>query len=468
MAPREPLDQMPDTDGMIAPAAATSGGVAISHERPAPETEPHVIAPLIVALPDGRRLTARKWSLAGIRDGVLAGTDLTGARLMIPFQGIEVGFPVHLAPAPGGGFWAFEGLTGRQREALGLFYRNLMTGKMAATDEVITALDTPVDLVPMGETEEEKAAGLARVRPRALRIVWNVIYYALLLAVVGGYLGSLAWKRLDHVALSNSRYVAPIVELSAPAPGFVTEIAAPAGTEVRAGDLLVRMTDPEAEASLAEVRGLISQAEARLAEAKARLDRHLQGRGAARALASDPVAFDVGTTLVPGDFHDIRLRLEQDIRLIELELRALRGERGRLRDRSRALEVLAPQAGRIDQLLVPVDGYQRVGTPLLVFETDAPRRVIGWLDASEAAHVWQGMRASVRYSVAGETRTAPAIVAAIEAGSDPLRPDAYGLLVYLDLSGLTLAETRSLLPHNAAVEVRLHRDLAQRWFGLGD
>jgi multidrug resistance efflux pump len=236
---------------------------------------------------------------------------------------------------------------------------------------------------------------------------------------------------------------------------------------VQAGDLLVRMTDPEAEASLAEVRGLIAQAEARLAEAQARLGRHSQGRDAARANATDPAAFDVGTPFAPGDFHDIRLRLEQDTRLIELELRALRSERGRLRDRSRALEVLAPQAGRIDRVLVPVDSYQRVGTPLLVFETDAPRRVIGWLDASEAAHVWQGMRASVRYSVAGETRTATAVVAAIEAGSDPLRPDAYGLLVYLDLAGLALAETRALLPHNAAVEVRLHRDLAQRWFGMG-
>ena len=75
------------------------------------------------------------------------------------------------------------------------------------------------------------------------------------------------------------------------------------------------------------------------------------------------------------------------------------------------------------------------------------------------------MRATVRYSVSGETRSAPATVTMIEAGTDPLRPDAYGLLVHLDLQGLSLAETRSLLPHNAAVEVRLHRDLAQRWFG---
>lgn len=448
-------------------AVPGSSGVRIDHERPAPDTETHVIAPLILTLPDGRRLTARKWSLSGIRDAILSGEDLTDARLMIPFQGIEVGFPVLLTPSADGTVWAFEGLTGRQREVLGLFYRNLMTGKMAATDEVITALDTPVDLVPMGETDEEKAVGMAKVKPRALRVVWKLVYYALLLAVVGGYLGSLVWNRLDHAPLSNARYVAPYVELAAPNAGFVAQIVAADQTAVAAGALLIRMTDPEADEGLADVRGVITQAELRLAEVEVRKNAHLAGRAAAPAAAVDPDQFDAGISVLPGDFHDIRQRLEQDARMIVLELRALRAERGRLRDRARGLEVLAPASGRVDRVLVSEAAYQRVGTPLLVFETDAPRRILGWLDASEAAHVWQGMRASVLYSVAGETRAAAATVTAIEAGTDPMRPDAYGLVVHLELTGLTLADTRALLPHNAAVEVRLHRDLAQRWFGIG-
>lgn len=460
--PTPPKARVAETEPAAGPL-----GVRIDHERPAPDTEPLVIAPLVVALPDGRRLTARKWSLSGIRDAVLSGENLTDARLMIPFQGIEVGFPVRLTPSADGSFWAFEDLTGRQREALGLFYRNLMTGRMAATEEVITALDTPVDLVPMGETEEEKAAGLAKVKPRALRVVWNLFYYTLLLVVVGGYLGSMVWKRLDHVPLSNARYVAPYVQLVAPSAGFVAQVVAPTGTDVEAGALLIRMTDPEAEAGLAEIRGLIAQAELRLAQAEARLNAHLADRPAGRAAALDPVQFDTGISLAPGDFHDIRERLEQDLRMIEMELRALRGERGRLREKSRALEVLAPSAGRVDRVLVAETSYQRIATPLLVFETAVPRQVLGWLDASEAAHVWQGMRASIRYSIAGETRTAAATVTAIEAGTDPMRPDAYGLVVYLELSDLTLADTRTLLPHNAAVDVRLHRDLAQRWFGIG-
>lgn len=443
------------------------GGVHISHERPAPETEPHVIAPLIVTLPDGKRLTARKWSLAGIRDEVLDGEDLTGARLMIPFQGIEVGFPIKLVRSSDGKLWAFDGLTGRQREALGLFYRNLMTGKMAATDDVITALDTPVDLIPMGETDEEKSAGLANAKPRALRVVWNVLYYVALMAIIGGYLGSMVWKRLDHVPLSNARYMAPFLDLAAPANGFVAEALVPVGTPVAAGTELLRLTDPEADGNLAEVRSVLAQVKDRLADVEARLASHKAQRPLARQAATDLAAFDAGISVTPGDYHDIRLRLEQERRLVELELRAIRADRARLDEQNRALVIHAPEAGMISQMLVQPGSYQRVGTTLMVFETAAPREVLGWLDSAEAAHVWQGMRATVRYSVGGETRSAPATVAMIEAGTDPLRPDAYGLLVHLQLLGLTLEETRALLPHNAAVEVRLHRDLAQRWFGLG-
>lgn len=453
-----------DMPGESAGAPVTPG-VHIMHERPAPETEPHVIAPLVIALANGERITVRKWSLAGVRDTVLDGADLNGARLCIPFQGIDIAFPVRFALSAEGKLWAFEGLTGRQREALGLFYRNLLTGKMAATDEVITALDTPVDLIPMGETDEEKAAGRAKAKPRILRAIWNVAYYVGLFAVIVGVLGSAAWKRLDHVALTNARYVAPIDAIAAPAAGFVAEVAAAAGTSVAAGDLLIRLSNPEGAAGLAEVRGAIALVEARLEAAVARLATHMRRAPIERAQAADMVAFDAGLSQRPGDFHDIRERLEQEIRLIELELRALRSERGRLRDAQRALEIRAPTDGRVDRVLVPEGSFQRVGTPLIEFEADTARTVIGWIDGTEAAHLWQGMRATVHYAVAGERRSLPARIARIEAGADPLRPDAYGLMVHLELPGLDLHEARALLPHNAAVEVRLHRDLLDRWFG---
>ena len=48
-------------------------------------------------------------------------------------------------------------MNSRQRETLALFYRNL-SGKMATTTDMITALDTPVDPVPMDEPKPSARA----------------------------------------------------------------------------------------------------------------------------------------------------------------------------------------------------------------------------------------------------------------------------------------------------------------------
>lgn len=450
------------------PSGTAISGVLISHERPAPETEPHVIAPLVVSLPDGQRIVVRNWSLTGIRDQQLAGRNLAGARLVIPFQGVDVGFPVRLTPSAEGDVWTFGTLTGRQREALGLFYRNLITGKMAAVGDVITALDTPVDLIPMGETEAEKLNRNVIQTPRVLRTIAHVAGYVLMFALVFGYLGHVGWSRYDHMLLSNARYAAPVQELTNPAPGVLADIAVSEGQEVAVGDLLMRLHDPELASNLAVVLDAVALVEARLTDARQRLAAHMFRRAEEREASGDQIAFDAGQPLRPGDFHDIRQRLEQEVRLIELELRGLSVERGQLREAERALDIRAPNAGWINRIIAPLGSFQPVDASLLVFEEDTPRTVIGWLSATEASHVWPGMRATVHYAADGQRRSISAHVSKIDAGAGVPRPGPFGLLVHLAVEGLTPDEMRALLPHNAAVEVRLHRDLARRWFGIGE
>ena len=164
---------------------------------------------------------------------------------------------------------------------------------------------------------------------------------------------------------------------------------------------------------------------------------------------------------------DIRKRLDQEIRAAELDLRALKSERGRVRDAALALEIRAPADGRVDQILVQADSYQRIGAPLLTFETGAPREVLGWLDEAQAGAVWEGMRATVRYGAQGATKSVEGRVTRVAAGLDPAAPDRYGMVVHIALTGLTPDQTRALLPHNTPVKVELSRDLARRWFGIG-
>ena len=285
-----------------APEAAAAEGVQITHERPAPETEPHVIAPLIVLLHDGTRLVARKWWLGGISDLVLKGHDLVGARLVVPFQGLDVGFPVRLAAKGVDGPWVFKDLTGRQREALGLFYRNLLTGKMAATGDVITALDTPVDLIPMGETEEEKAVGVAQAKPKAFRTVLNILWYVALFGLLVGFLGSFVWTRVEGITLSHARVYADRQELPAPREGYLVQLEH-AEAILPEGTILARVEDPQIEAALEDVQARIGILENRIAEGRARLTLHLSMREEVRAtlvrLYSDAAMarFDAGISI---------------------------------------------------------------------------------------------------------------------------------------------------------------------------
>jgi len=444
------------------------GGMRILHERPAPETEPHIIAPLIVALRDGTRLTARLWSLRGIRDSVLSGRDLTGARLEIPFQGIDVGFPVSLVPNPDDGLWTFEGLSGRQREALGLFYRNLLVGKMAATDEVITALDTPVDLIPMGETGAEKAAGLAKVKPRTLRAILNVIWYVALFCVVIGFLGYFVWGRIEGMTLSHARVYSERLDLKAPREGYLHLDDTSEGVSEE-GAVLAVIVDPEIEAGIEDGEQRLAVLEARIVEGRERLDLHLAMRETVREsigrLYSEAgiARFDAGIPIRPGDFNDQRIRLEQELRGFEDDLAVAKADLRRLRQMRTSMRITAPTAGHIAEQVAAEGQYVRAGDVIAVYETNAPRVVRGWLDDRLAGSVVPGMEAEIRVAGGGEDHVVSGKVVGVEASSTPELPDAFGILVTVAAPELSAEETWSRLDFNRPVEVVVKRAVLGRW-----
>jgi len=458
------------SDGL---AAGSVGGVRILHERPAPETEPHVIAPIFVVLTDGTRLTARKWSLSGISDPVLDGHNLTGARLEIPFQGIEVGFPVRLVPKTMDGPWMFNDLTGRQREALGLFYKNLLTGKMAATEHVITALDTPVDLIPMGETEDEKAAGQANAKPRLLRSVLNILWYVGLFALVVVFLGSVAWSRIEGIKLSHGRVYAERQDLQAPREGYLQRLDPALGSVVE-GTLLAAVTDPEITAALEDVHLRIGVLETRIAEGRGRLAVHFSIRDTVREtlgrLYSDVAMarFDAGISIRPGDYNDQRARLEQELRGFETDLARAEAELRILRQQQTSMRIPAPTGGFVAEWVAHENQYLRPGDTVAIYETDAPRIVRGWMDDRAAGSVRPGMDAEISLPGTGQDIRVPGRVTRVEAGANPAEPDVYGMIVTIEAVGLDLAGTRARLQFNAPAEVVVKRGLLARWFGSGD
>lgn len=450
-------------------------------------------APLGLTLRDGTRTRIEDWSMRGVTARGLGDRDVSEAVLAIPFQGVVLSFPVYLEPGETPDFYEFRGLNGRQRETLALFYRNLLSGKMATTDEMITALDTPVDLIPMEETAEERAKAGGTRGGRLRRMVTAVVIYTALFALVFGYLGNLAWTRLNEIRLDQPRFIAPIETLSAPMSAIVEQVRYRPGQDVRAGAPLIALTDPETQSKIDQVLFDIRAAERALEEVDMRLAQHELGRAAARqpleqdlqralaALSRDDLLagrnlealtlaqarlaqFDAGLSLAPRDFNDILSQLRPLQQERQQVLRLLRRERDSYREILAALRVVAPQDGQLVDVLVTQGQYLRAGAPLAVFETDGPRFVRGWLDDRFAAEVYEGMPASIEYNRNGQTERLDGRITRLEAAMNPAEPDRYGMIVSVEAIGYDNEALRALLPTNAPATVKLDRGWLDGWF----
>ena len=453
----------------------------IRHDRPQSELEFQVSAPLKLELPGGKLVTISAWSLSGFK--YPEDTEILPRRgvLSIPFQGVDIRFPVELEPSEGDRRLRFNRLTGRQRETLALFYRSILSGRMASTEDVITSLDTPVDLVPMEETEEEKAEALDKARPRLHRIVWNAAFYIVFAAIVFGFVGNQIWQRVTNVRLQNARIVVPIVDYSAIESAFVDKILVTKGQRVDRGDPLIILDSPEHGTAIEAIRGDISLAESRLNDAEIRLEAELSNvdlvrfadvGGASTDTSTEPhqktetLAARVGLILNglqsrddSGDkaIADRIKRFRDLVKERRLELRRLKRELANRKDKRRAINIVATTQGVIAEIHVNQDQYISRGQRTLTLEANDRRYALGWLPESAAGAVFIGQNAEITVKAGGMTRKIKGIVRNIEAGVDPLHPDEFGAMISVDAPDLTLEDTRRIFRSNAPVRIDVDR-----------
>ena len=466
----------------------------IRHERPMPDLAYMVRAPLTLELATGDAVVIEEWSLKGVT--FPGDSDLlpTNGVLCIPFQGIDIRFPVRLAAHEATRFLEFADLTGRQRETLALFYRGLLSGKMAATDEIVTSLDTPVDLVPMEETEDEKSEGLKKTAPRLARAARAVLLYVLVAALVFSTLGRAIWDRVTTVPIRHARIEAPLVPHLAADSGFVDRILVAPGDKVRRGQTLVVLSDPELDRSLSEVRGRISLLERRLDKATAReravvkkiartsleapadspdgATRDMpQGRAAHvplaylppaeadayRAALTAPQPGDAATDPALAALIEARRAVQQEIDLLGEELRQLRRERGALKSAGDTLNLIALADGTISELLVIEDLLLPRGAPVLVLEEALPRVARGWVDPAMAAAIHPGMPIRVRHNGGDGPRSYDATIATLEGGVDPQVPGDFGMVLTVTFDDLDIETLRTRFPPGAPLELKALR-----------
>lgn len=433
----------------------------VRHEPPKPDTMFRLRAPLHIGFPDGQAVKVDDWSLRAVYSKDLVGRPLDGLMLSIPFQGVGVYFPIELEPGEAENEFLFRNLNGRERETLALFYRNLMSGRMSTTGDMIVALDTPVDLVPMGETEAERKAGEARVAPRKVRVLANVAYYGTLFLLVVGFLSGVAWNRISFVPVLSAHVSAATSQIIAPVAGHVRDLAVPVGTKVADGAVVIRLDDQEALRLLAADEAAAADAAQLLAAAEARLAAHLAQRDAAReAFRGGVERFDQGISVNTGDYHDIRLKLQADVDALRAEQDRLNARVAALRDRAEAMALTAPGPGTVlDYVVRPFD-MVRAGDALALFELDEPRSILAHLPASSVLKVWTGMRADVSYMRDGRAVALQGQVRRITVdgkGRDQL------LVAAITVPGLGVEESRRLFVEGMPVYVVLRPEHVTRW-----
>lgn len=458
----------------------------IRHERPMSDLSFQVRAPLGLELTSGDVVSVTRWSLNSIDFPYEADVMPTNGILSIPFQGVDIRFPVRFKPGADDKELVFEGLTGRQRETLAVFYRSILSGKMTSTEDIITSLDTPVDLVPMEETEDEKTEGTKGKKPRVFRVLWSLSIYALIGVIVFGTLGQQIWSRLSTIPVGQARVVAEMTDHRAAQSAYVDRIQVEEGAYVQQGDTLVVLTSPGHSGTLADIRSDIRQSEAETTQARKALELHLQGLDTVRrtyesvlqrtiesrrlhdffggydlydvTIAQNNLAlFDAGISQMPGDFHDRRKFLADILRKSENVLSRLKRRLSAEKSIGGAADIVALQDGVVTELPVFEDQFLSRGDIAVTLEADGPRRIVGWLEEDMAAAVFHGMNAEMVANTRGETRRFKGRVLGVSAMPNPDRVGEFGLRVLVLPAEWVARDAPELLRPDAPIELTLER-----------
>lgn len=458
----------------------------IRHERPMSNLSFQVRAPLGLELSTGDVLNVTSWSLNGIQFPDDMDLLPTKGILSIPFQGVDIRFPVRFKPGSADNELFFDELTGRQRETLAVFYRSILSGRMASTEDIITSLDTPVDLVPMEETEEELTEGSKGKTPRFLRVVWNLTAYAIVGAIVFTLLGQQIWSRISVITVGQARIIAEIIDHRASSGAYVDRLLVAEGDTVNRGETLATLSSPDHKRALIEIRSKIRRAESDVSRARRALAVHMEGlkdarhafvvalntaiaerrltdffgnyslenvRAALRALT----LFDEGASQKEGDFHDRRIFLNGILRQRKDELSRLKRELSAEKSEGGAADIVALENGTVTAIPVFEDQFLARGDIAIILEAEGPRHAVGWLDESMAAAVYPGMDATMTGNSGGEARRMRGEVVDVTAMPNPDRAGEFGLRVIVLPAAWAFRDAPELVRPDAPLNLTLER-----------
>lgn len=464
----------------------------IRHESPGSELDWKARAAIFVETPQRETVRIDGWSLSGLDWPKDAPACPKAGILSIPFQGVDIRFPVRLAPMSENRLVQLEGLSGRQRETLALFYRSLLSGRMASSGDVITSLDTPLDLVPMQETEAEISQRPAKTVPKKLRLVVNVMSYVMVSVLVVGIVGNNIFTNLDRIDIQHGRVIAPASRVLATRGGFVQSVEVRAGDVVQAGDVLVRLRDLKTMAELENTEAELEAAQDAYAHANAGLEELKNHSGSEKLSNRMAVASRLYSDFVgKGEFDDIQKQLSalrtydpefesqfdpletlHEMLVSEAELRlakitSVRATRTILVGILEAGFVTAPAIGVVQEVLTQKGHQIGPEDALFVFKASSSLVAVGWVSERFSETIFVGMPASIGLNENGHRLKMKGVVTDVRASDRPERPGEFGIIVTVTAQNLAGDAAKTRLREGAPVNLEAKRQLGKRlknWF----
>lgn len=445
-----------------------------------------------LALASGQRIAVCALSLDGLRLAETADISPVRGELIVPFQGFDVAVPVLFANSYGETFLWFSKLPSRSREMIDLFHRSILRGEMVCGEDIITRLDTPVDLIPMEETDAEAKAGKARKSPRWLRSIWQILFYLLLTLAVVLTVGEKAWNRLNTTQVDFARVAAPIERHIATVNGFAYRIEVAVGDEVEAGDLMIKVENPDTQSAIERIRASITLAERRLKrvdDSLAQVEKlRLVKRWPYEKALLDAIALHHYRDFTAGwDLDDVmaalaalkafdaepwfhepaRVRLLTDLierrEEIIADLRQLRRDLGTRKGIAASANIVAKNDGIVRMISIQEGQYLIRGLPAVDVEVDSPRFIHGHVNSELADKLFVGMDARFSLRTENGERGYRARIVGFDEIDSTVPSEHVGVPVQLEANNLTVRTSRERLVPGTPAHAYADRSLWHRF-----
>ena len=230
----------------------------ITRERPCQRRHHRLIAPLTVSFGDQKNVNADNWSLGGIGLIVDKGVEFRLEQeilisVTLPFQGYDITFDIKAQVVRINdkdlyvGF-QFIDLSERSFSLLSYFSENLIRGNMGVFEDSICRIDVPV--TPISTEPSTSHTSDTPIKRFPLKtLIFSTLYISLGMFVIC-YLSIIFYSNFMRLEVPSSVISTELQTIKMPFDGVIRSINFDVGSNVRAGDELIRIDDFKLESQI--------------------------------------------------------------------------------------------------------------------------------------------------------------------------------------------------------------------------